>query len=157
MTAGSSRPIVARRRRLAHLAEATLSRGERFAARRAHRPLARFDDLYTIPAWQLLDAASCDRLGVAAAVLHYRAQLDRALDGHALRPLAVLCGENLFDRLRAADVQPDISRADDTAALPPGADAWRDAGQALLSRGESCAATGALIRAATQLAEPLAA
>lgn len=61
----------------------------------AGRRVARFGDLGAVPRWRIGEPDPA--LEVATALLYHRRQIDRSLDGGALRSLATQAGEALFD------------------------------------------------------------
>ena len=117
----------------------TGGRAARFAQRTgadtgysAEKPL-RFDALFEIPLWQLMDGAKLRKTAITAGLLHYRGQIDRELRGATLRQIAARYGEDLFDLVCDAPMPDHDARADSKKPFSSGLD-MEAIGLALLQR-----------------------
>lgn len=128
------------------------SRGKRLAARIAGGSTSRFDHLSAVAAWRLVDPARRNDLAVAAGLLFHRPQIDRSVDGVALRALALRVGEPLFDA--ACEVSVDGAAMSAADQLPRAADL--DAiGRDLIRRADGEAPVSRLLdRAAALIGTP---
>lgn len=132
MTAGRA-AVRAERLRALGVAPAS-TRAARLAARLSGRTLPRFDDLAAIAFWRLVPASRTDELADAAALLFHRPQIDRSVDGAALRAIARRVGEALFDA--ACDAPLSSRAAASSVSQLPHANHYRDIGSSLIRRAE---------------------
>ncbi len=107
-------------------------RSTRFAARMAGQQLPDFSALAALPDWSVDIAARADILRMAA-LLHFRQQIDRELNGARLGQIAVAFGEAFLDRACAAPLPPLESMAAFGDELPR-PDRMIERGEALLDR-----------------------
>ncbi len=96
-----------------------MGRGARYAARMTGLPLPEFSMLQRVPQW-LLDSDESRRKAAAAiaAILHFRPQIDRELNGSKLGSIADHLGEAAFDTACAQPCPPMDQCADRDASLP---------------------------------------
>lgn len=139
MTEQDAPPLAPPRARLAEAvasfgAAAYRDRGARFLARASDdmQPLS-FDNIRRMPLWWKAPEADRASIGTIAALINYRTQIDRELDGGRLRALVGTTGETLFDI--ACTSQTNFKPVAETAEqpLPIGDDVER-AGMEILHR-----------------------
>jgi hypothetical protein len=117
------------------------TRAQRFAKRMAGFDVPSFSALAAMPDWVLVDSpAERGRIANMAALLHFRQQIDRELDGAKLGAVAADLSEDLFDLACAAPLPPAPAMAAFEDNLPR-PDIMIAMGEALLSRKDDPAAT----------------
>jgi hypothetical protein len=128
------------------------TRAARLAVRLGGGTPPRFDDLARVPIWRLHGADEIERIALTAGLLHHRPAIDAELSGARLAPLAVACGEALFDH--ACDGPPPApEHCADASAGVPEPEALRALGQVFMARTDDATARALVTRAAVLVEE----
>jgi hypothetical protein len=135
---GSSRARQSLRQRMDLVAPSSIpSRGARFLKRLAPpysgARTATLADLTTLPDWIMLDEALIADVASVVALLHFRRQIDRIVDGDQIRQMCEILGEHNFDMACEAPLPSEDMLARIDAPLPP-PDQLHDFGKRLLIR-----------------------
>lgn len=135
---GSSRSRRSLRQRMDLVAPTSIpSRGTRFLRRLApSRSVSRsatLVDLTALPDWIMLDEAHIADVASVIALLHFRRQIDRIVDGDQIRQICEILGEHNLDIACEAPLPSEDMLARIDAPLPP-PDQLHDFGKRLLIR-----------------------
>lgn len=99
------------------------SRGKRFLRRQTpydnNGQSATLADLAALPDWIMLDDEQIHNAASVAALLHFRRQIDRIVDGEQIRQICETFGEECFDTVCEASLPDEAMLADADANLPP--------------------------------------
>lgn len=110
--------------RLAVLGPSSMpSRGMRFLKRQmpstTDNQSATLADLANLPDWIMLDDEQMDKTASIAALMHFRRQIDKIVDGEQIRQICDMCGEEYFDLVCETPLPDEAMLADADAVLPP--------------------------------------